>query len=242
MMRTDLTMSTYAEKDRTLLIESLNKDGFAFIPSWRPNSNTQEVGELLGKIIDISLFTKGFNIKTVQTLEPRHKQFESCRAYSDMFGLNRFPLHTDLAYWQEPPHYLVLRCLRGSTEVHTRILNAATVERAAGDSVMKRALVKPRHLPHYIPVCILPLRLSGLGSNSIRWDSVFLKPVNGMASKLFEVIANLDNDKTLGVNLALVNHGDTLIIDNWRALHGRSSVPSHAEMRRIERLYLSALH
>jgi L-asparagine oxygenase len=225
-----------------MLSEALKKDGFAFIPSWSPDSNTHQVAEFLGKIIKLSEVSNKFNIKTVQALEPRHKQAETNRVYSDIFGLGKFPLHTDLAYWQEPPHYLILRCLRGSSEVHTRILNVAIVEQMVGELVMKRALVKARHLPHNMPVCVLPLRPTGLGNNCIRWDSVFLKPVNGAASHFFDVMARLDIDTTLGVNVPLVNQGDTLVIDNWRVLHGRSSVPSHGEMRRIERVFLSALH
>jgi hypothetical protein len=229
-------------KGGELLTVPLKKDGFAFIPSWSPNSNTHEVAEFLGKIIEPSKASNKFNIKTVQALEPRHNKPETNRVYSDIFGLNKFPLHTDLAYWREPPHYLILRCLHGSSEVHTKILDVANVERIVGELVMKRALLKPRHLPHNMPVCVLPLRPTGLGNNSIRWDSVFLKPVNGAASQFFDVMARLDDDTTLGVNVPLINHGDTLVIDNWRVLHGRSSVPSHGEMRRIERVYFSALH
>lgn len=229
-------------KGGELLTEALKKDGFAFIPSWIPNSSTHEAAEFLGKIIEPSKVSSKFNIKTVQALEPRHKQSRTNRVYSDIFGLDKFPLHTDLAYWQEPPHYLILRCLRGSSEVHTKILNVAIVERMVGELVMKRALVKARHLPHNMPVCVLPLRPTGLGINSIRWDSVFLKPLNAAASHFFDVMARLDNDTTLGINVPLVNQGDTLVIDNWRVLHGRSSVPSQGEMRRIERVYLSALH
>lgn len=224
------------------LVDELKRDGFAFIPSWSPNSKTHEVAEFLGKIIELAKVSDSYSIKTVQALEPRCNQTGGNRVYSDIFGLNKFPLHTDLAYWREPPHYLLLRCLRGSSEVHTKILNVGVVERTAGELVMQRALVKPRRLPHNMPVCVLPLRPTGLGNNSIRWDSVFLKPVNEAASRFFDVMARLDNNTTLGINVPLVNHGDTLVIDNWRVLHGRSSVPSHAEMRRIERVYLSSLH
>ena len=229
-------------KDSHLLVDRLSKDGFAFIPSWRTNANTHEIAESIGNVIDTSLYSNGFSFQTVQTLQPRHKQSESRKVYSDIFGLSRFPLHTDLAYWYEPPHYLILRCLHGSSEVSTRILSVDIVEQIVGESLIKRALVKPRHLPHNTPVCILPLRLPGIGKNSIRWDSVFLHPVNETASQFSIAMASVDNDSTLGVDVALVNHGDTLIIDNWRVLHGRSSVPCCSEMRRLERIYLSALH
>ncbi len=36
----------------------------------------------------------------------------------------------------------------------------------------------------------------------------------------------------------LVHAGDTLVIDNWRALHGRSRVPESALLRKLERVYI----
>jgi L-asparagine oxygenase len=40
----------------------------------------------------------------------------------------------------------------------------------------------------------------------------------------------------------LISSGDTLILDNWRVLHGRAPVPDTAAQRHIERVYLSSLH
>lgn len=31
--------------------------------------------------------------------------------YSGLFGLEEFPLHTDLAHWHSPPRYILLRVL-----------------------------------------------------------------------------------------------------------------------------------
>lgn len=39
----------------------------------------------------------------------------------------------------------------------------------------------------------------------------------------------------------LLNKGDTLLLDNWRVLHGRTAVPSSTSSRKIHRLYLSSL-
>ena len=44
------------------------------------------------------------------------------------------------------------------------------------------------------------------------------------------------------ISVPLVNPGDTVIIDNWRMLHGRSNVPISCVHRIIDRTYLGRLH
>jgi alpha-ketoglutarate-dependent taurine dioxygenase len=39
-------------------------------------------------------------------------------------------------------------------------------------------------------------------------------------------------------NVVLENTSDTLLIDNWRMLHGRSAIPDGGDGRIIERVYL----
>ncbi|MCK1658534.1 TauD/TfdA family dioxygenase [Bradyrhizobium sp. 151] len=41
---------------------------------------------------------------------------------------------------------------------------------------------------------------------------------------------------------SLTSPGDTLVIDNWRMLHGRSAVAELCSDRIIERTYLRSLH
>ncbi|WP_189666890.1 TauD/TfdA family dioxygenase [Pseudomonas amygdali] len=43
------------------------------------------------------------------------------------------------------------------------------------------------------------------------------------------------------MDVCLCNPGDTLIVDNWRMLHGRSAVPTSAMRRQLERIYISEL-
>jgi L-asparagine oxygenase len=76
----------------------------------------------------------------------------------------------------------------------------------------------------------------------MRWDSAFLIPVNESAVQISDAIASLDSGNNHGVDLTLENYGDTLIIDNWRMFHGRSSVPSGSATRALERIYLSSLY
>lgn len=84
-----------------------------------------------------------------------------------------------------------------------------------------------------MPVCFRDGGYAGL-----RWDYLFLKPLNQAAIRVGESIKSIQEIRRIDVCLA--DPGDTLIIDNWRMLHGRSSVPS-ATHRRLERIYVSKL-
>jgi alpha-ketoglutarate-dependent taurine dioxygenase len=45
--------------------------------------------------------------------------------------------------------------------------------------------------------------------------------------------------KTAALNVLLLQPGDTLLIDNWRMLHGRSEVSTQSTSRIIDRVYLA---
>jgi len=47
--------------------------------------------------------------------------------------------------------------------------------------------------------------------------------------------------EALVIRVTLTSPGDTLVIDNWRMLHGRSAVPRDGLQRHVERAYLGKL-
>ena len=74
----------------------------------------------------------------------------------------------------------------------------------------------------------------------IRWDRLYLKPANEYAHTVFRAIEDYLSSVQPVANV-LLNKGDTLVLDNWRLLHGRSPVHKPASTRKIYRLYLSSL-
>ena len=79
------------------------------------------------------------------------------------------------------------------------------------------------------------------GRDLFRWDSVFVVPGTDQSRQICATIE--ENLATIGVKeVRLENPGDTLIIDNWRMLHGRSQVSVDSEMRLIERAYLESIN
>lgn len=73
----------------------------------------------------------------------------------------------------------------------------------------------------------------------VRWDSLFLVPMNEAAKRVNRFMASYSWDNKCLNYVYLSQPGDTLIIDNWRMLHGRSAVQQSEKDRLLERAYLS---
>jgi L-asparagine oxygenase len=65
-------------------------------------------------------------------------------AYSGIYGLGCFPFHTDLAHWRVPPHYLLLRCMTGYSDVPTLLVDGQALIDAVTLDVLIRAIFMPR--------------------------------------------------------------------------------------------------
>jgi alpha-ketoglutarate-dependent taurine dioxygenase len=212
--------------------KSVRQDGFAFLPTFRPGKASEEIAHLLGWLEIIA------GVPLVQTLSPKAKGASTLNLYSGNFGYSEFPLHTDLAHWFIPPRYILLRCRTGHNAVETMIKSFDKALVGVPPTSVRRARFKPRRTVRGRGQ-LLPL-LQQLDSNLIfRWDSLFIVPDNCEAFAISETLRQTVSQELM--KLALSSAGDTLIIDNWRMLHGRSNIPSSAIYRAIERVYLREL-
>jgi hypothetical protein len=173
-------------------------------------------------------------IHNLQSLARRTTDQAPKNRYSGHYGLNAFPLHTDLAHCAVPPRYLLLRCLVGSKNVETKLLPAIHIVSGLGKAFLQKAVLRVRH--HRRGSSGLLRALSGVREQVLfRWDSVFIEPVNDHAVKLTQMMeGSLLNRMMSSVCRA---RGDTLLLDNCRLLHGRNAVRPHS-VRQIERIYL----
>jgi len=222
------------------LSRQLQDEGYAFIPQWHSNQSTRGVASIVGTITDLDALLPGSGIPTVQTLKPREVPEAPKTHYSGVFGLEEFPLHTDLAHWAKPPRYFMLRCTSGAADVATRLLPASAVVNAVGLANLQRALVKPRRSSRYGNAGLLTLAFSSGQTLGLRWDSLFLTPMNAAARDVMNFMTSRERKWAELKELFLKCPGDTLIIDNWCMLHGRSHVTSGSK-RIIERVYLSEI-
>ena len=183
----------------------------------------------------------GVSSATPHQLRPTEKSASTPNTYSGNYGLDAFPLHTDLAHWRQPPRYLVLRCLIGASKVYTLLLDSKPIIEKGGRPILSRALVQPRRpIQGALPLLRLFQQVERT-QGIFRWDKLFLLPASRAGNSGFDLVNDAIRQSKHQA-LSLTDPGDTLIIDNWRMLHGRSSIPSGDEGRVIERMYLEEIY
>lgn len=212
----------------------LDKNGYIFLPEFLPNLDIVSCGKFFGEIIPPHSIKNEY---PAEKLTPKEKKEFNKNTYSSIFGLGEFPYHTDLAHLPTPPKYLLLRCLKGAKDVKTKILESKNIIKEYDFSKLKRSIFKPRDKLNSRVSLPLPLIF---GNEFIRWDSIFLQPANKNAEDFHEWMSialwdGIEKSHSLSVS------GDTLLINNWKNLHSRSSVSEEDRIRVIERIYLSEM-
>jgi hypothetical protein len=213
---------------------TIDQLGFALIQRHMPSAPTVDAMASLGTTLAIP------RLGDIQVLKPRRLTDASPNIYSGNYGYGEFPLHTDLAHWHIPPRYLALRCVKGTLDVATRVLDGNVLIKAIGESELRRALVQPRR-PQF--GCRPLLRLLDRGADAsllLRWDFLFIQPATEKSAEIYAAVRDYLGSAHL-IEVFLAHEGDTLILDNWRILHGRSSVPDAAVFRHVERVYMGTL-
>lgn len=205
--------------------------GYVFLPEHLPGEMPEQVASSFGE--PITPWEGGL----VQRLVPRAESTPN--TYSGNFGLGRFPFHTDLAQWPVPPRYLMLRCVKGYPDVPTLLLDSRVLQQRLGTEVMKRAVVRPRR-PQAGEVRLLRLLQGEAEESLLRWDTVYLRPASRIGEIAFADMARCIGDAS-PQPVVMVDHGDTMIIDNWRMLHARPAIPPGRYDRCLERIYLRSL-
>ena len=230
-------MLTTNSADPRITADHLHQFGYVFLAKWRPEDTTIAIGRSIGSVVDIRSLLPQSIVPSIQTLEPSTATASLSNRYSGTYGLDPFPLHTDLAHWALPPRYLVLRCQTGSKAVDTSLFDSRELHSWLADDTIRRALVRPRNVGANGKLLLLPLSFSENDVLGFRWDPLFLLPMNDSARKVAQIISTEAWDQSN--SLTLLERGDTLVVDNWRFLHGRSKVPPAGITRKLERVYLS---
>lgn len=221
------------------IIRQVHAKGYAVIQQLAPKLTTEQVATALGSIMDVSTVLPG--IPKIQTLRPREPGPELMSQYSGTYGTGGFPLHSDLAHWHLPPRYLILRCIVGARDVATTLVSYAAVTSAVGERTLVRALVAPRRKAKGQIISPLSVVFCHQGIWGIRWDFLFLRPLNEAAEETSRVLSTRCWTEDELVAVKLTEPGDTVVIDNWKMLHGRSAVPPSSMHREIHRTYLDKI-
>lgn len=217
------------------IAESIAVHGYALVRSHRPNARSLEALSDFGQIDTV----EGLN--SVQSIIPHDISEAPPNTYSGNFGIAEFPLHTDLAHWAIPPRYLALRCIHGAGSVATKVLDGWVVTDHFRTDLLRTILVQPRR-PMRNGKQLLQLleRAESTDSFRLRWDTIYLRPATTHSAELFANVSAFIS-RIQSPEFVLLERGDTLIIDNWRCLHGRTSAHDNARTRQIDRAYLRSI-
>jgi alpha-ketoglutarate-dependent taurine dioxygenase len=208
------------------------RDGYAFMPAYRAAVSTTIAAAELGQVLVLPGVTE------TQVLRPRHRLSSPPNIYSGNFGMEEFPLHTDLAHWAVPPAYFLLRAVTGSDAVTNRLVDTRALVETVGELTLRRGLVRPRRKVNGTTTLLRLLERRHEDMRFIRWDELFIVPASRSGAEACRAVAEY-LARAEPTELTLRNAGDTLVVDNTRILHGRSAVPESAGNRHIERAYLS---
>lgn len=145
------------------------------------------------------------------------KTLRKCEAengsLSSILGRAEFPLHTDCAYYRQPPSYILFRAMRPSS-VSTIFVDGDSVLKVC-DSRILTALFRVRGLRKHF-LCKM------VSGNALRWDTNCMFPADLWAKEAAAEFAT----RSAEANPIRFQWEDTttiLILDNRRMLHGRES-------------------
>jgi hypothetical protein len=208
----------------------LAERGFVRLSAKAVSESTLAMAERVGVVSLISEFPR------VQELVPRASDRSLSSTYAGIHGLNAFPLHTDLAHWCIPPHYILLRCAQPGPGTRTLVIHSDGLFADEDETTLRRALFRPRRR---LDGRLTSLRL--IEGGRCRWDSVFLTPVTKIARELRDrMLRRIDSANV--DELSFDGPTDCVLFDNWKVLHGRSSVPAECVSRKLERVYLDSVY
>lgn len=210
----------------------IRSKGYAFLTEFFPSLPTFEIAQKIGSPV------RDDSIGGVHKLIPKRRDDSKPNLYSGNFGFNNFPYHTDMAHWFKPPPYLLLRCIKGSKDVFTKLLHSEKIFEQLPINTIERALFKPRRIVKG-QLALLRFKQSTNKSYLVRWDQLFITPSNNAAKDVSNFFEKITDDQS--VKLLLNNPGDTLIIDNYKIFHGRTDVSENSSDRILERIYLNNL-
>ena len=163
-----------------LIASRVERAGFTLVGALRPDLTTLQIARRLGPVVDLPRIIEGGHIPSIQPLRPRESSTANLHRYSGNYGLNSFPLHSDLAHWALPPHFLILRCVVGADDVYTKILRWTSVTDLVDNTALRKAVFRARQSPPGRSGLVRALS-SHEGDNVFRWDPLFIQPLNSHA-------------------------------------------------------------
>lgn len=169
----------------------------------------------------------------VETLSPVSTDHAHQNSLSAQFETAEFPLHADTAHWTTPCRYIAMSCAcNGSADRATTLLDTHNI------NLQKQEL----ELLHTAVFSVTNGRNSFFSSilspkrQFIRYDPGCMKATSSSADAAMKIF-NSDRWQQ-SIDRIQWETGMTVVIDNWRMLHGRESSASNDSTRTLLRVLI----
>lgn len=177
----------------------------------------------------------GCEVKKVkhEILQPKKSSNATHFSLSSKYGLDDFPLHTDGAQYPIPPKYIVLRA-KVNSETGTTIANAQLLKELSQWKEIENTTWIVKSEVGNIYTSIFDKQIVE-GYEVLRYNKQIMKCLNKKIKSEWAELAI----QNLPTETIYWKRNTTLIIDNWRLLHGREKVKDQNYQNRIlERLQI----
>jgi alpha-ketoglutarate-dependent taurine dioxygenase len=175
------------------------------------------------------------NSGLIDKLLPKSRIDAHPNSLSNIHGAERFPFHTDGAYLDCPPKYMVLRyCAGVENPTPTEILPFVSKLSNENILILKREMwaVRGRNRNFYTSILTSSPSKSDL---ILRYDNGCMKPIE--QTSFFEHLITISLNERIFINW---QPGKTLFLNNWRALHARPQVKSdEINTRTLQRILVN---
>jgi alpha-ketoglutarate-dependent taurine dioxygenase len=156
-------------------------------------------------------------------------------SFSNKYGYGEFPFHTDTAFWLQPARYIVMASMLAS-DTDTVIIDLGQLVNMLSNNIQmlaKSAIfsVKTTQVSYYTRAI-----LGNTLSDGIRFDSCCMSPANESARCLQKNI--IETSQKIEPVKIRWSGSNAVVIDNWKALHGRKAIDQEFESRTLARIYV----
>lgn len=175
------------------------------------------------------------NGKCIDQLSPKGKTQAIKDTFSYNYEFGEFPFHTDTAFWNTPVRYILMSCTKSSTS--TTIIKWQDMLSLCSDAerkILEKAIFLIK-TPRYSFYTQLFNRYSS--ETFFRFDPNCMFPKNNSAKVAEEILK--DKIKETHVTKISWDRPKVLIIDNWKALHGRDAI--YNKDRILRRIYINKI-
>jgi alpha-ketoglutarate-dependent taurine dioxygenase len=212
---------------------SINKKltdyGWAEVDEIRSTESLLILAESIGKIIP---HPDGNHLNVVK---PKSSEKAINGSFSHRYGYGEFPFHTDTAFWLQPARYIVMASLLAS-DTDTVIIDLGQLVNMLSNNVQalaKSAIfsVKTMQVSYYTRAI-----LGNALSDGIRFDSCCMSPANESARCLQKNL--VETSQKIEPAKIRWSGSNAVVIDNWKALHGRKAIEQEFESRTLARIYV----